>query len=459
MKKVKLTQKIFPQNNIQKIKSNHNNLTLKKKQGLKNPQITNNNNIEQQSNINNIQNQNVNNHNSLKNNKKQMAAIRLKSSKGKYHSPMKTSNPKISYTPINNNIFMKTTPSQTNTKTNSPKKNIKTNNLKIINNNTNNHSQKSSTNYSSEKKVMENKKIKYEDIDVLNNDIFLKKILGMFVTLQQPIGKNGDESLYNEELKILSDKISGIILNNNINNEYILNSSDEKLVNKNLKTIQTESKIRYETYKTYFTFIFEILEKIKLLAKKQLEEENIINQKNDDEKIIKLSEEHQSETFLNEKSNTLNKLGNLEINGNSTNSNFISSINEDFYQKFINGSKSFTNNENTIRMNDDNDSDDSIIINNFSKETNSILNKNSSLPKEQNNNLNKSKSKKIFLVHPNQILESIGIAKIKHKYSSSLKINKKEQLENNNNNDNQKEEKVLDLKPPDDSKKSKCLIF
>lgn len=47
MKKVKLTQKIFPQNNIQKIKSNHNNLTLKKKQGLKNPQITNNNNIEQ----------------------------------------------------------------------------------------------------------------------------------------------------------------------------------------------------------------------------------------------------------------------------------------------------------------------------------------------------------------------------------------------------------------------------
>ena len=81
------------------------------------------------------------------------------------------------------------------------------------------------------------------------------------------------------------------------------------------------------------------------------------------------------------------------------------------------------------------------------------------MPKEQNNNLNKSKSKKIFLVHPNQILESIGIAKIKHKYSSSLKINKKEQLENNNNNDNQKEEKVLDLKPPDDSKKSKCLIF
>ena len=84
MKKVKLTQKILTQNNIQKIKSNHNNLTLKKKQGLKNPQITNNNNIEQQTNINNIQSQNVNNQNSLKNNKKQMAAIRLKSSKGKY---------------------------------------------------------------------------------------------------------------------------------------------------------------------------------------------------------------------------------------------------------------------------------------------------------------------------------------------------------------------------------------
>ena len=415
---------------------------------MKNNQISNN--IELQSNINN-----QNNQNSLKNHKKQMAAIRIKSSKGKYHSPIKTSNPKISYTPINNNIFMKTNPSQTNTKTNSPKKNVKTNNIKIINNNTHNNSQKSSTNYSSEKKVMENKKIKYEDIEVLNNDIFLKKILGMFVTLQQPIDKNSDESIYNEEMKMLSDKISGIILNNNINNEYILNTSNENLINKNLKLIQTESKIRYETYKTYFTFIFEILEKIKLLAKKQLEEENYINYKNENP-LIKINENNQYDSFLNDKSNTLYRIGNLEINGNSTNSNFISSINEDFYQKFINGSKSFTNNENTIRMNEDNDndSDESIIINNFSKETNSIVNKNSSLPKEQNSNLNKSKSKKIFLVHPNQILESMGIAKIKHRYSSSLRINKKEQL------DNPSEEKKNELKQSaDDNKKSKCSIF
>ena len=417
---------------------------------MKNNQISNN--IELQSNI-----INQNNQNSLKNHKKQMAAIRIKSSKGKYHSPIKTSNPKISYTPINNNIFMKTTPSQTNTKTNSPKKNVKTNNIKIINNNTHNNSQKSSTNYSSEKKVMENKKIKYEDIEVLNNDIFLKKILGMFVTLQQPIDKNSDESNYNEEMKILSDKISGIILNNNINNEYILNTSSEKLINKNIKLIQTESKIRYETYKTYFTFIFEILEKIKLLAKKQLEEENNINIRNENP-LIKINENNQYDSFLNDKSNTFYRIGNLEINGNSTNSNFISSINEDFYQKFINGSKSFTNNENTIRMNEDNendnDSDESIIINNFSKETNSIVNKNSSLPKEQNSNLNKSKSKKIFLVHPNQILESMGITKIKHRYSSSLRINKKEQL------DNPSEEKKNELKQSaDDNKKSKCYIF
>ena len=448
MKKVKLTQKIISQNNIQKIKAN--NLTLKKKQPMKNNQISNN--IELQSNI-----INQNNQNSLKNHKKQMAAIRIKSSKGKYHSPIKTSNPKISYTPINNNIFMKTNPSQTNTKTNSPKKNVKTNNIKIINNNTHNNSQKSSTNYSSEKKVMENKKIKYEDIEVLNNDIFLKKILGMFVTLQQPIDKNSDESIYNEEMKMLSDKISGIILNNNINNEYILNTSSEKLINKNIKLIQTESKIRYETYKTYFTFIFEILEKIKILAKKQLEEENNINIRNENP-LIKINENNQYDSFLNDKSNTFYRIGNLEINGNSTNSNFISSINEDFYQKFINGSKSFTNNEKTIRMNEDNendnDSDESIIINNFSKETNSIVNKNSSLPKEQNSNLNKSKSKKIFLVHPNQILESMGIAKIKHRYSSSLKINKKEQL------DNTPEEKKNELKQSaDDNKKSKCSIF
>ena len=107
-------------------------------------------------------------------------------------------------------------------------------------------------------------------------------------------------------------------------------------------------------------------------------------------------------------------------------------------------------------MNDDNDSDDSIIINNFSKETNSIVNKNTSLFKELNNNLNKSKSKKIFLVHPNQILESIGIAKIKHRYSNSLKINKKEELYNNN----QQDEKKYDLKQSsDESKKSKCSIF
>jgi hypothetical protein len=279
----------------------------------------------------------------------------------------------------------------------------------------------------------------------------------MFVTLQQPIDKNNDESIYNEEMKILSDKISGIILNNNINNEYILNTSSEKLINKNIKLIQTESKIRYETYKTYFTFIFEILEKIKILAKKQLEEENNINLRNENP-LIKINENNQYDSFLNDKSNTFYRIGNLEINGNSTNSNFISSINEDFYQKFINGSKSFTNNEKTIRMNEDNendnDSDESIIINNFSKETNSIVNKNSSLPKEQNSNLNKSKSKKIFLVHPNQILESMGIAKIKHRYSSSLRINKKEQL------DNPSEEKKNELKQSaDDNKKSKCSIF
>ena len=48
----------------------------------------------------------------------------------------------------------------------------------------------------------------------------------------------------------------------------------------------------------------------------------------------------------------------------------------------------------------------------------------------------------------------MGIAKIKHRYSSSLKINKKEQL------DNTPEEKKNELKQSaDDNKKSKCSIF
>ena len=267
-----------------------------------------------------------NNHsNTLTNSKKSLSNNIHKNNNQKHHlSPGKILINKNStnnnYSKENNNDFFKTTPSKSKPKIfsqkivnnynknnnfvsnnihnkNNANKNIncdkkEKNNQIIITKSTNEFTPKNTlSNYSIEKRVEnKNSKIKLQDVDILNNDIFLKKILNMFLTIQNTNNnldtnineKNFSESI-SEKLKNLTTKISTIIINNNVNKNYINHNILTKLES-NINNIQLQSKVRMETYKAYFSFIFEVLEDIKELAKKKIEEKKSFIIENDNEK-------------------------------------------------------------------------------------------------------------------------------------------------------------------------------
>ena len=366
------------------------------------------------------------------------------------------------------------------------------------------------SNYSIEKKVEnKNPKLKLQDVDILNNDIFLKKILNMFLTIQNSNNnidtnineKNFSESI-SEKLKDLTTKISTIIINNNINKNYINHNILTKLES-NINNIQLQSKVRMETYKAYFSFIFEVLEDIKNLAKKKIEEKKSFVIENDNEKTnIDLIENNLDINSNFNYNNEILYCNNMNNNMNNiSNSNFISSIGEEFYQKIINSSKSVQSSEKTIRISEDNviEEIDSVIVNYSNSNNNNMHNideneekininnynfKNNINIKDINNKneikLNKSNSKKIFMIHPNQILEQIKKdSKISHRYSNSLKIHEIENLDNkkfettnenkkqidinkniiNNNLKYQNSQTNKNIKNKEKEEKSNCLIF
>ena len=179
--------------------------------------------------------------------------------------------------------------------------------------------------------------IKQKPIDnnpsILNNDIFLQKILTLFVALK-PNGENGNK---NELLSLES------------NNEAKLRELTQKIKlfsipNSNslltaLSSINSDSQQRKEIYKIYFDFIFSILEDIKHLASEKVTEHlNQIEEVNSTAKLTNTCNIEESQ--LEEKSNMIIPIGNININTNIDNvansfTQLISSISSDYYQKII----------------------------------------------------------------------------------------------------------------------------
>lgn len=187
--------------------------------------------------------------------------------------------------------------------------------------------------------TLKENKIINEDVGILSNDVFLKKILSMFVSLKPNGEMNTEEKLIKDfysdsqaKLKELDIKIKSIVINNTIANN---------VHHRKLSEIFVGSQTRMEIYKTYFDFIFKILNEIKILATTEINQSLILKQIDEVNSNTKLTNTCNIEdSQLEEKSHMIVPVGNVDLNENITNVNnsfseFISSINSDFYQKII----------------------------------------------------------------------------------------------------------------------------
>jgi hypothetical protein len=287
-----------------------------------------------------------------------------------------------------------------------------------------------------DKKENNNKKNELFESEDKSNGIGTQKLLDFLVSLT-PIDTSKCEELINNNMnKIieLENKISVIvkmtqneiikISNGDINGKR---NKDNKISTKqNIEIINIESNMRKKIYIIFFDFITQLLEQINQLSN------NIANQDINNLNIMDISSSN-NDLFIN---NT--NMGN--------NSLFISNMEEEFCEKLINLTKSFVSSDIDLgdlnsnyngnianfsnggkmveipedkEFNFDNDNlsndndDDNKIINYNNNEYNCVLN---------------SKSKKLFKIHPNEILDKINKEdkkdrKVLHHYSNSLKVN------------------------------------
>ena len=178
-----------------------------------------------------------------------------------------------------------------------------------------------------------------DKVGILSNDVFLKKILSMFVSLKPNSEVNSNEEIIKDfyldsqsKLKDLELKVNSIVINNTITHN---------MPGKHLSEIFIGSKTRIEIYKTYFDFIFNVLGEIKQLATKEINHSLILKQIDEVNSNTKLTNTCNIEdSQLEEKSHMIVPEGNIDLNNNipvtnNSFSQFISSINSDFYQKII----------------------------------------------------------------------------------------------------------------------------
>jgi hypothetical protein len=252
-----------------------------------------------------------------------------------------------------------------------------------------------------------------------------------------PIDTSKCEELINNNMnKIieLDNKISLIvkttqneiikISNGDINGKR---NKDNKISTKqNIEIINLESNMRKKIYIIFFDFITQLLEQINQLSN------NIANQDINNLNIMDISSSN-NDLFIN---NT--NMGN--------NSLFISNMEEEFCEKLINITKSFVSSD--IDLADLNSNYNGNIVNfsnggkmeeipedkEFNFDNDNLLNDNDDDNKIINYNNNEyncvlnSKSKKLFKIHPNEILDKINKEdkkdrKVLHHYSNSLKVN------------------------------------
>ena len=287
-----------------------------------------------------------------------------------------------------------------------------------------------------DKKENNNKKDELFESEDKSNGIGTQKLLDFLVSLT-PIDTSKCEELINNNMnKIieLDNKISLIvkmtqneiikISNGDINGKR---NKDNKISTKqNIEIINLESNMRKKIYIIFFDFITQLLEQINHLSN------NIANQDINNLNIMDISSSN-NDLFIN---NT--NMGN--------NSLFISNMEEEFCEKLINLTKSFVSSDidladlnSNYNGNIANFSNGGKIVeipedNEFNFENDNLSNDNDDDNKIINYNNNEyncvlnSKSKKLFKIHPNEILDKIQKEdkkdrKVLHHYSNSLKVN------------------------------------
>ena len=276
------------------------------------------------------------------------------------------------------------------------------------------------------------KKEKINKNDMNNNGFNTQKLLEFLISLSPIDTSKCDDLISNNMNKIidLEKQIADITKSTEIEIYKIANRNDDnnnKITTKqNLEIINKESNMRKDIYKLFFNFITNLLEQINKLSN------NIANQEINDLNLKDNSSSNDN-LFINNNNNNVSDM--------SYNSLFVSNIEEEFCEKLINITKSFIGSDIDLldlKSNFDNDEkkrkNDNVEL--FIDDDNKIIDNNSN-----DYNCLKSKSKKIFMIHPNEILNKIQnedkkSKKVIHHYSNSLKVNSNlEKLEGKINND------------------------
>lgn len=194
-----------------------------------------------------------------------------------------------------------------------------------------------------------------------SNEIFLQKILEMFISLKPNISTNNEDiltDLFIEsqiKFKELETKINNIIITNSINHKQIQTHQDH------INEIYLNSQTRIEIYKTYFDFIYNILNEIKYITTREINHDLILKQideVNSNTKSKLTNTCNVNESICEEKTNLILPMGgNIFMNNKQIVENelseFISSIHSEFYQKLIfddekKKTKIYNNNNNNI---------------------------------------------------------------------------------------------------------------
>ena len=298
-----------------------------------------------------------------------------------------------------------------------------------------------------------------------SNEIFLQKILEMFISLKPNISTNNEDILTElfiesqNKFKELETKINNIIITNSINHKQIQTHQDH------INEIYLNSQTRIEIYKTYFDFIYNILNEIKYITTREINHDLILKQideVNSNTKSKLTNTCNVNESICEEKTNLILPMGgNIFMNNKQIVENelseFISSIHSEFYQKLIfddekKKTKIYNNCNNNNIGNCNNHLDDTPLQyskkNFFPKKKNSqkscdsndqtikmseddysstIIRDDDSIKESVVDNNNKC-IRKINEIHPNQIINQVNINN----------QNKKQLMKycNNNNNTN-----------------------
>ena len=280
-----------------------------------------------------------------------------------------------------------------------------------------------------------------------SNEIFLQKILEMFISLKPNISSNNEDILRElfiesqTKFKELETKINSIIITNSINHKQIQTHQDH------INEIYLNSQTRIEIYKTYFDFIYNILNEIKYITTREINHDLILKQideVNSNTKSKLTNTCNVNESICEEKTNLILPMGgNIFMNNKQIVENelseFISSIHSEFYQKLIfddekkkkkiynnnnignannhlddtplqyskknffpkkkNSQKSCDSNDQTIKMSEDDYS--STIIRDDDSIKESVV--------DNNNNGNNKCIRKVNEIHPNQIINQVNI--------------------------------------------------